>query len=183
LKNVNSLTGGKAMTWYFKRTRLIVDRPVQFRLLGRLGAYLLIYTVTLLHVGFAIEVFEKVVMANDGPLVVDLYADYLVRQRALLIGMVLIMPVLLYDLLKFSHRIVGPLFRCRRWMLEMAEGKTVREFIPRKHDLMTELFEAFNVLIKSCNARAATAPGAPQAPAVEGAAEADDVSDEQHVRV
>jgi hypothetical protein len=171
------------MNWPFKRTRLVVDPAVQFRLLGRLGAYLLIYTVTLLHVGFAIEVFEKVVIVEDGPLVTSLYLDYLVRQKSLLIGMALILPVLLYDLLKFSHRIVGPLFRIRRWMLDMAAGKAVREFVPRKHDLMTELFEAFNVLIKACNARVAPAPGAPPTSAATPSSEADSMADEQHVTV
>ena len=38
-------------------------------------------------------------------------------------------------------------------MLEMASGKPVPEFKPRKQDLMPELFDAFNTLIKQCNAR------------------------------
>jgi hypothetical protein len=171
------------MSWYFKRSRLVVDPPVQFRLLGRLAAYLVVYTITLLHVGFAIEVFEKVVMADDGPLVADLYLDYLGREKSLLIGIGLILPVLLYDLLKFSHRIVGPLYRCRRWMLDMAAGKPVREFVPRKHDLMTELFAAFNVLIKTCNARVATAPGATTPPADATSSESNELAGEHHVAV
>jgi len=171
------------MNWPLKRSRLVVDPPVQFRLLGRLGAYLVIYTVTLLHVGFALEVLEKIVLVDDGPLVADLYVDYLIRQKSLLIGMFLILPVLLYDLLKFSHRIVGPLFRVRRWMADMAAGKIVREFVPRKNDLMTELFEAFNVLIKACNARVAAAPNAPPSPPPAPPAEVDGVSEERHVTV
>jgi hypothetical protein len=39
-------------------------------------------------------------------------------------------------------------------MQEMAEGKPVPEFTPRRHDLMPELFEAFNCLIREWNARA-----------------------------
>ncbi len=170
------------MNWYFKRSRLVVDPPVQFRLLGRLAAYLVVYTITLLHISFAVEVFEKIVLADDGPLVADLYLDYLVRQKSLLIGMVLILPVLLYDLLKFSHRIVGPLYRCRRWMLDMAAGKPVREFVPRKNDLMTELFAAFNVLIKACNDRVTTAPGATP-PSAAPSLESTDLADEHHVTV
>lgn len=42
-------------------------------------------------------------------------------------------------------------------MLEMASGKTVPEFKPRKHDLMPEFFEAFNLLIKHSNARVSAA--------------------------
>jgi hypothetical protein len=38
-------------------------------------------------------------------------------------------------------------------MEEMASGKPVPEFVPRKHDLMRELFQAFNALIKEWNNR------------------------------
>ena len=169
------------MTSPFKRSRLVVDPAVQFRMLGRLGIYLLIYTVTLLHVGFAIEVFEKVVMADHGPLVGALYVEYMIQHKSLFIAMAMILPVLLYDLLKFSHRIVGPLFRCRRWMLDMAAGKVVEEFVPRKKDLMNELFQAFNELIHTCNARVESVNGAPKSSMP--VAESTSVSLEQHVGV
>src|SRR4051794_22819624 len=130
------------MSAKFKRTRLWVDPPVQSRLLGRLAVYMLVYTATLLHVGFAIEVGEKIVLGGAETKVSSLYLDYLLRQKSLLIGAVVILPVLLLDLLRFSHRIVGPLFRCRKMMQQMAGGNAVNEFVPRKHDLMPELFEA-----------------------------------------
>jgi hypothetical protein len=38
-------------------------------------------------------------------------------------------------------------------MLEMASGKTVAPFEPRKRDFMGELFQAFNALITAWNAR------------------------------
>jgi hypothetical protein len=42
-------------------------------------------------------------------------------------------------------------------MVEMSEGKRVPAFIPRRGDLMRELFHAFNLLIDVCNARLETA--------------------------
>ena len=93
-------------------------------------------------------------LARDTPTAANVraYAD-IVRERSLLLTLILLTPVLMYDMLKFSHRIAGPLFRCRRVMLEMAEGKPVPEFKPRKRDLMRELFAAFNTLIVAWNAR------------------------------
>jgi len=44
-------------------------------------------------------------------------------------------------------------------MEEMASGAVVREFTPRKGDLMRELFAAFNLLIRACNARAKAEKG------------------------
>jgi hypothetical protein len=54
---------------------------------------------------------------------------------------------------KFSHRIAGPLFRCRQVMREMTEGKTVAEFKPRKHDLLDDFVRDFNSLIREWNTR------------------------------
>jgi hypothetical protein len=145
------------MNAHVKRSRLLVDPAVQFRLLSRLGAYLLIYTVALLHIGFAVEVLERILRDDNGVPVVNLYVDYPRQQKPLLVAMALLLPFLLSDLLKFSHRVVGPLFRCRKVMLDMAAGNRVGEFVTRKHDLMVELFEAFNVLIKAWNARVESA--------------------------
>jgi hypothetical protein len=66
---------------------------------------------------------------------------------------VAIAPVFLYDLVKFSHRVAGPLHRCQSTMQEMADGQVVAEFVRRKHDLLQEFFGAFNALIRTCNAR------------------------------
>jgi hypothetical protein len=137
----------------FKRTRLWVDPPFQARLLVRMGSYLLLSVLVVLHVGFFLEAIRD--LATNGPIknFGTLYADYLSRQAPLLLALGLMMPPLLYNLLRFSHRIAGPLFRCRRVMQEMAAGQVVREFVPRQNDLMGELFAAFNELIRTHNAR------------------------------
>jgi hypothetical protein len=66
---------------------------------------------------------------------------------------VVIAPLVLYDILKFSHRISGPLYRRRQVMRDMAAGKAVPEFRPRKHDLLADVYVDFNALIRSWNAR------------------------------
>jgi hypothetical protein len=117
------------------------------------GLYLLLYAVIVWHVGFVYEVLANVATRrlNDG--IEDLYLEYLGQQKPLLFALVFTLPIFLYDLLKFSHRIAGPLFRCRRIMEEMASGKPVPEFKPRKNDLMQDLFQAFNAVIIEWNAR------------------------------
>ncbi len=135
----------------FKRTRLWVDPEIQSRLLMRLGVYQVVFALMLVHVGFAIEVIQHLVQGEGSTMAGSQYLDYLRQQKSILVALVLLTPVLFYDLLKFSHRIVGPLVRCRRVMLEMAAGKRVEAFRPRKHDLLREFFEAFNVLIQARN--------------------------------
>jgi hypothetical protein len=137
----------------FKRGRLWVDPAFQSRLMLRMGFYLLLYTGLVMLLGI---VFEQLgdfgdSLTRKSPEGRSL--DFLGRQKYLLFAFVLALPIILYDLLRFSHRVAGPLYRCRKVMQQMAGGEPVPEFKPRKHDLMWELFQAFNTLIKEWNTR------------------------------
>src|SRR5262245_58082689 len=106
----------------YNRRRLWVDPEFQSRLLARMACYIVIYSLILVHVEFMFVAISRV--AVDGPALDlgELYLDYLTQKRPMLITIVLFTPILLYDLLKFSHRIAGPLFRCRQVMLDMVRG-------------------------------------------------------------
>lgn len=138
----------------FQRKRLWVDPAFQGRLLLCLAAYLGIYTFVAWHLGFLLEAMKEIVTSPGVKSFSTLYLEYLNRQLPLMVALFVLLPPFLYNLLKFSHRVAGPLFRCRRVMREMAAGQVVPEFTPRKHDLMGDLFAAFNALIQTCNARA-----------------------------
>jgi hypothetical protein len=139
----------------YKRKRLWIDPPFQSRLLLRAAGYLFAYAFVFWHVSFFIELIGS--MATDGLRdgVGSLYLAVLWKQRALLLALVVTGPMFLYDMLKFSHRIAGPLYRCRNVMQEMADGHRVPEFVPRENDLMKELFATFNNLVKVWNSRVA----------------------------
>jgi hypothetical protein len=115
-----------------------------------MAVYLFLLALFTWHIGFVFDVMASVATHGSQPMGA-LYLEYLQQQKHLLLAAVLVMPIMLYDLLKFSHRVAGPLYRCRKVMQEMAEGKCVPEFQPRKHDLMGEFFTAFNALIKAWN--------------------------------
>jgi hypothetical protein len=155
-----------------KRTRLWVDGPFQSRLLLRVCGYFLIYFLLVVHIGFAFRLMAYRIgpSAPGAPQgLLGIYLDYLGQQKLLLVAMVLTAPAFLYDLLKLSHRIAGPLYRCRAVMRDMAAGKPVREFVPRKHDLVREFVESFNRLIRAWNARGAAPAAGPPAAAANGA--------------
>lgn len=143
----------------FTRKRIWVDPPFQGRLLLRLAFYLIAYIVVSWHLGFLFEAARDLAVGQGVTTFANLYVESLLRQVPQMYAFVLLAPALLYDLLKFSHRVAGPLFRCRKVMQEMASGAAVPEFKPRKHDLMGELFAAFNALIRVHNARLGAAEG------------------------
>src|SRR5262249_19320403 len=140
----------------YQRKRLWVDPPFQARLLVRMTTYLALFSVVVWHLSFLFETLRELGTGKHVTFV-ELYLGFIQRQMPLLVAFLLLTPPLLYNLLKFSHRIAGPLFRCRRMMREMAAGEVVPEFKPRQGDLMNELIEAFNELIRVNNARARAA--------------------------
>jgi hypothetical protein len=147
-----------------RRRRLWVDPAFQFRLLARIAVYLVLVALFTLHIGFIFDVMANITTHGSSQRMDVLYLAYLQQQKHLLLAAVLVMPIMLYDLLKFSHRVAGPLYRCRKVMQEMAEGKCVPEFKPRKHDLMGEFFAAFNALIQAWNVtRGSSGNGRPHA--------------------
>src|SRR5690242_2233684 len=111
----------------FKRTRLWINSGFQARLLLRMGLYLLVYAVVVWHIGFLLQFIPRIVNHQVGDGFGSLYFDFVDEQRPLLYASVMTLPFILYDLLKYSHRIAGPLYRCRKVMLTMADGKTVPE--------------------------------------------------------
>jgi hypothetical protein len=154
----------------YKRSRLWVDPAFQLRLMLRIGGYFLLYILLVWHFGFFLDAMRGAAAGGANKPLSELYLDYFGKQQPLLIAMALLVPPFLYNLLRFSHRVAGPLFRCRAIMRDMADGKAVAEFHPRKGDLMRELFDAFNALIRRWNAR--VAPGA-NGPAAEADAPAE----------
>jgi hypothetical protein len=137
------------------RARYWVDTGFQLRLLLRMGLYVLGTVLVVFHVAFVFEMMWKIISQSSHSWFLDSYLDFFGRQRFLLLGLVLLLPMLLRDMLKFSNRFAGPLYCCRRTLEEMASGKTVDELTPGKHELLPELFQAFNKVIQEWNARVA----------------------------
>ena len=137
-----------------KRKQLLVDRPLQGRLMARLWLYVLLYAFFVIHVHFLMQLSHQAIKNGTQNGLFGMYVDFLCTQSYVLLSVAILAPCVLVDSLKFSNRIAGPLFRCRTMIYEMAAGKAVPEFTPRKGDLMPEFWQAFNALIRLWNARA-----------------------------
>jgi len=150
----------------FVRKRLWVNGAFQSRLLLRLVVYLVVFIVVVWHTTFVFELLPGLVdRSNLRGGIGALYLECLGQQKPFLLALLMTLPAALYDLLKFSHRIAGPLFRCQKVMELMATGRPVPEFAPRKGDHMPEFFGAFNALIRQWNVRlGAGADGQPGGP-------------------
>ena len=111
---------GKAL----HRGRLLVDWGFQLRLMARAAVYIFLCTFVSLNIGFFFEyLWVRSTGANPDP---NFYLEYMSQHRFILIGSIVLLPAILFDLLKFSNRVAGPLHRCRSVMTQMSRGEQER---------------------------------------------------------
>lgn len=126
-----------------KRKKLLVDSKVQGALLFRLVWYAglcgLLMTSQIL--------VWRMIAGPTQPLYVHfsemwaLYAPTILAAGTLL-------PIIAWDMLRLSHRFVGPMLRLRNEMRRLANGEKVRPIHLRNDDFWHESADAFNAVLE-----------------------------------
>jgi hypothetical protein len=130
-----------------ERTKIWID-PFQTRLSLRIGGYLTVVFVVFCNFLFAWK------MIVEGP--VDPWLQFLDTLRENLpvfICLLVLMPVMAWDTIRFSHRLVGPIVRFRKALQEMARGEPVRPVKLREGDYLTHLRDDFNKMLEELQKR------------------------------
>ncbi len=128
------------------RRKTFIDRPVQGALLARAA----LYWFTCLYgmcCFIALWPMLLALMNNRGE--VSSWEIFTAAGRVLLPGLIggsLLLPLLLFDCIRLSHRFVGPLLRVRKAMNELAEGRDPGAIILRQNDYWHDLADTFNRL-------------------------------------
>ena len=120
----------------------------QTKMLLRIGAYWLIYLVTLWNLLFVWRLIQ------EGPgNIVDQYVRFLRDYYPPLILLVVLLPVAAWDAITFVHRFVGPLVRVRRGLQDLAAGQAIHPIKFRDGDYLPELRDDFNAMLESLQRR------------------------------
>jgi methyl-accepting chemotaxis protein len=125
-----------------ERKKVWID-PFQTKLSLRIAGYLLVFFVVFANLLFAWKMFE------EGP--VDPWAQFVDTLRSnapAFILLLILVPVMAWDTIRFSHRLVGPLVRFRRTLQDMANGEAVRPIKLREGDYLEELRDDFNKMLE-----------------------------------
>lgn len=134
------------------RKRLFVNRDIQGRLLARTALYWVLYHAVLWMAMFFYRYAEHrgAVMAGAEPRsFADLYGQFVHEHHSMWFCAFVILPIVLWDLLKFSHRVVGPLVRFQRTLESLTAGETVKDVKLRRGDLLFDLQNSFNQYLTS----------------------------------
>jgi hypothetical protein len=124
------------------RKRTFVDPGVQ----GTLIVRMVMYWFTWLGGATLMVLFLQVITVPGNSLADHLGNIWRTFFAAGLASLVLL-PVMIVDAMRLSHRFAGPIVRLRREMWAFARGEQVRPVRFRKDDFFADLAEAFNAVV------------------------------------
>jgi len=137
----------------FRRKKYFVDRGLQLRfarfvilfvfISTLLTAAIVFYTTFMILGGRLAEVYPQ------GRLVSIFQSVYL----AFFVNLVVILPVIFYGSIVFSHRIAGPLPKIYRALQQIGQGQFDVNLTLRKSDELKELVDAINKMAADLKAK------------------------------
>jgi hypothetical protein len=123
----------------FKRRRLFVDRETQGALLLRVAFYWAFWLVSNTIVLVVFDTLARLAPVDGAP------REGVCLWPAVLAGL-LILPIVLYDVVAMTNRLIGPLVRMRRGMQSLAAGEHVEPIVFRKDDFWQSCADDFNAV-------------------------------------
>lgn len=134
-----------------QRKRIFIDSPIQWALLIRIGLY---WSVCLFAQVLIIVLVAVVAATSAAP---NAFAVHALQLRWLVelvaFASALVLPIVMFDALRLSHRWVGPIFRLRSALQELSRGEEVAPITFRAGDFWQELAGDFNVVAAELNRR------------------------------
>jgi hypothetical protein len=130
-----------------ERKKVWVD-PFQTKLTLRIAGYLVVFFVVFSNFLFAWKMWD------EGP--VDPWGQFLETLRAnmpVFVLLAVLVPVMAWDSIRFSHRLVGPLVRFRKTIQELTAGEPVRPIKLRDGDYLIEMRDEFNKMLEELQKR------------------------------
>jgi hypothetical protein len=128
------------------RRRLFVNRPIQGALISRVALYWLLgmfiqaLLIMLLSVG-----------TGSSDELGQRAAQFWWHLKLILVSSLLTLPLLVLDIIKLSHRWVGPIYRLRTALQALAMGEPVKPLTFRAGDYWKELADGFNAVLTRIN--------------------------------
>ena len=136
----------------FQRKKLFVSAGIQGKMALRFGLYWVIYHLCLWNGAFMYFFMRSrlsQLTGNGEPMLSlsELYSRFLSDYLPLTMAATLLLPIVVYELIRQTHRIAGPLVRFSNVMKEMMAGKTVQPIKLREGDMLTDFEKLFNEFI------------------------------------
>jgi hypothetical protein len=145
-----------------RRRKIYLGGIFQGALVKRLAIGWAAYHILLFHGLFLVSYLEDTraqAEATASQSLLERYESFAWQNRLLIFGAVVVGPVFLWDVVRCTHRVAGPLVRLEQTLLKMAKGETVNEIRFRKGDWLNSLERALNLYLSSRAAATETQTG------------------------
>ncbi len=129
---------------YKYRRKLFVDRQVQGTLLYRIIIY---WCFAVLAICLMTLCVQAVAHPNRPFFDYFAFGQFFVDYWAIILTSLVLVPLIMLDVVTTSNRFVGPLFRMRRSMRELASGQEVEPIHFREKDFWKEVANEFNLVL------------------------------------
>jgi len=124
-----------------RRKRLYIFPQAQSKLLLRVAAYWASCCFFVI-----LPVLLGQLYADPSRLFFEHVPDLWRQYSHVALPFILVLPLALLDMLRYSNRLLGPLFRMRRVMNALAAGQDVDHISFRERDEWRELADSFNLI-------------------------------------
>jgi len=131
-----------------ERKKTFVDPKVQGSLVRRLVMHWLSFLLVAALVSFCLQV-----LSNPFRSLNEHVQQVWWTHGPFLLVMVFLLPVFVLDTIKLSHRFVGPIYRLRQTILEIAQGDPPPRLKFRDFDFWQGLAEDFNRMVDQLTTR------------------------------
>ncbi|MEM6798248.1 MAG: hypothetical protein AAF589_01920 [Planctomycetota bacterium] len=121
------------------RARLLIDPKLQGALLLRVVLYWCVCVLVVMVLASL-----QTLWSSPGAGTSVIFSRAMLAFGPSLIASLIILPIVLFDALRFSHRFVGPMHRLRTIAQTMADGKAAPSVKFRDGDYWCELADQFN---------------------------------------
>ncbi|QDT38461.1 methyl-accepting chemotaxis protein [Stratiformator vulcanicus] len=141
-----------------KRTKRFVSWEIQGQTIKHVLAYWFIYHAVLWHAIFLFDWLNSrgKILTGERPLMFrDLYAQFVAENCGILICAVLLLPILVIDVVRLSHKVAGPLVRFQNALAELSKGRKVEPIRLRDGDWLGQFETSFNEFLASQNVKTA----------------------------
>jgi hypothetical protein len=125
------------------RNQVWIDQ-FQTKLFIRIGLYLFGFLVGHANLLFIWRLLQE---GPGNPL--QQYWDNLVAYGPTFLCLIILMPIMAWDAIRFSHRLVGPIVRFRKMMQQIADGEPVHPVKLREDDFLIDLRDDFNKMLEA----------------------------------
>jgi hypothetical protein len=130
-----------------ERKKVWVD-SFQTKLTTRIAGYLVVFFVVFFNLLFAWKMWTE---GPSDPL--EQFLETLSSNAPAFVLLLVLVPVMAWDSIRFTHRLVGPMVRFRKTMQDLAAGEPVRPIKLRDGDYLTEMRDDFNAMLEELQKR------------------------------